>query len=51
MRNYYAGRDSDIFPKVKVLGYDDGLYPMGEVAEIQRHCKTDALAILRALER
>ncbi len=51
VRNYYAGRDSDIFPKVKVLGYDDGLYPMGEVAEIQRHCKTDALAILRALER
>lgn len=50
VRNHYARRDSDIFPKVKVLGYADGLYPMGEVSEVQRLCKTDCAAILRALE-
>ena len=50
VRNHYARRDSDIFPKVKVLGYADGLYPMGEVADVQRLCKTDCAAILRALE-
>ncbi len=50
VRNYYARRDSDIFPKVKVIGYADGLYPMGEVAEIQKYCKTDRTAIVRALD-
>lgn len=51
VRNYYADRYSDIFPKVRVIGYADGLYPMGEVAEVQKYCKTDSASILRALRQ
>ena len=51
VRNYYAERQSDIYPKVKIIGFDDGLYPMGEVAQVLAYCKTDKAAILRALRQ
>lgn len=51
VRSYYADRQSDIFPKVSVMGFDDGLYPMGGVDDVLGYCRMDPRSVAEELSK